>query len=82
MNQAERKRFEVWKKKAATYAENIRVVVTRDLFTDADLYEVNQEAAVAFKAGSSPESFIDEAFAEDIAEDDVVDDDALYNPPR
>jgi hypothetical protein len=70
----EEKRFETWKKKAATYAKNINVVVTDDLFSDEDLYEVNKDAKVAFINGTSPKDFIDEAFAEDIAEQDMYDD--------
>ena len=70
----EEKRFETWKKKAVTYAKSINVVVTDDLFSDEDLYEVNKDAKVAFTNGTSPKDFIDEAFAEDIAEADMYDD--------
>ena len=67
------KRFEIWKKKAETYAKNINVIDS-DLFTDEDLYEVNKEAKVAFDGGTDPKDFIQETFAEDIAEQDMYDD--------
>ena len=68
------RRFAAWKEEAAKYAQEINLITTGDLFTEEDLYDVKEDARNAFDAGTSPRTFIDDAFAEDIAEQDMYDD--------
>lgn len=73
MTSRDTRRWVAWKKRAATYANEIKIVTTGDLFTPEDLYEVNEKAMEAFENNTmSPEDFIRAEFAEDIAEDDVA----------
>ncbi len=38
-----------------------------DLFTDKDLYDLREAAEDSYKAGTSPEGFVNEMFADDLA---------------
>ena len=59
-------KFGVWKTKAALYAKTHPALCLDDILALDDPYDLADAMPAAFKAGQSPEDFIEEVFEEDI----------------
>jgi hypothetical protein len=57
--------FPEWKAAAQAHANDLGL--PDDLWTEADDYDLAEEAVVACAAGQDPKSFVEEMFAEDLA---------------